>query len=48
MRRFAEVAATVDHAIALAPEDAELRADRASLDLPGGLIRSLCTRYSRL
>ena len=33
MRRFAEAAATEDRAIALAPEDAGLRTDRASLDL---------------
>ena len=33
MRRFAESAATVDRAIALAPQDANLRAYRASLDL---------------
>ena len=33
MRRFAESAATVDRAIALAPEDAELRVYRAWLDL---------------
>jgi TolB-like protein/tetratricopeptide (TPR) repeat protein len=33
MRRFAEAAAIVDRTIALAPEDAELRANRAWLDL---------------
>ena len=33
MRRFAEAVATVDHTIALAPDDAQLRAFRASLDL---------------
>ena len=33
MRRFAESAATMDRAIALAPEDAEMRAIRAWLDL---------------
>jgi tetratricopeptide (TPR) repeat protein len=33
MRRFAEAAAIVDRTITLAPEDAELRANRASLDL---------------
>ena len=35
MRRFAESAATVDRAIALNPEDAELRTYRAWLDLDG-------------
>jgi tetratricopeptide (TPR) repeat protein len=33
MRRFAESAATVDRALALAPQDADMRAYRASLDL---------------
>jgi len=33
MRRFAEAAATIDRAVALVPEDAELRANRAEFDL---------------
>ena len=43
MRRLAESAATVDRAVALAPQDDELRAYRASIDLdraPGSLQRS--------
>ena len=48
MRRFAESAATMDRAIALAPQDADLRALRARSISIGGPIRSLCTKSLRL